>query len=371
MSDEAARRWRLVLGRYAEGQLGALGGRDTQCDRALDFLYGREYEKRGLHRDRGPGGLDPTQMTAIKWLGEAQSLFPASVFETLQSHALDRYGLTDLLSDPQVLDRLEPNKELLKAMLGFHGRADRQVKEKLRQIARTVIEEILERLRSEVQRAFSGRRNRFVRSNIPSAANFDWRATLRDNLKTYDPERGRIIAERLRFNARQRRRLPWQVILCVDQSGSMTDSLIYAAVMAAILCGLPGVGVKVVLFDTAVVDVSSTLTDPLETLLSVQLGGGTDIGQAVAYCEGLVETPTRTVFVLLTDFAEGASPRRLYAALARLAEARVRMVGLTALDDSGDAYFDEAVATRCAAVGMTIGAMTPDRFARWLAEAIG
>lgn len=365
--SEGARRWRLTLGQYAQGQLGGLSGRDGRMDVALEFLYGREYDGRGIQRDRGPGSLDPTQMLPLKWLGKARGLFPESVFETLQGHALDRYGLTDLLKDPKTLDELEPNQDLLKVLLAFHDRADPKVREKLREIADKVIRDIMERLRHEVIRAFSGRRNRFRRSNIPSAANFDWRATIRENLKTYDPEAGRIVAERIRFNSREKRKLPWTVILCVDQSGSMTDSIIYAAVMAAILAGLPGITVKMVLFDTSVVDVSDKLTDPLDTLLSVQLGGGTNIGRAVGYCEDLVSDPERTVFALITDFAEGASPRPLYAALARMAEARVRMVGLLALDEAGTPYFDEQVAAQAAELGMHVGAMTPDRFAQWIA----
>ena len=368
MSGEAQRRWRLALGRYANRGLGQLTGRDADADQVLDFLYSREYQKRGLHRDPGPGSLDPTQMNAVKWLDRARAIFPAPVFEVLQSDALDRYELTALLKDPKCLESLEPNQDMLKVLLGFHGRADPAVKDKLRAIADKVIVEILERLRADVQRAMSGRRNRFRRSNIASAANFDWRATLRENLKTYDPERRQIVAEHLRFNATQRRRLPWRIILCVDQSGSMTDSIVYSAVMAAILSGLPGVNVRMVLFDTSIVDVSNKLTDPLETLLSVQLGGGTNIGAAVTYCEQFIENPERSVFVLLSDFAEGASPRSLYSAVARLAEARVKMIGLTALDNAGSAYFDAGVAGRLVELGMKVGAMTPDGFARWLAE---
>ncbi|MFK7752121.1 MAG: VWA domain-containing protein [Sedimentitalea sp.] len=368
MSEEGARRWRLALGRYADPKLGGLGGEDGAMDRALDYLYGREYSGRGLDQDKSRGSLDPTQMQALTWLGKAKSIFPHSVFETLQGHALDRYGLTDLLKDPATLDSLEPNQELLKVLLGYHDRADPAIKNKLREVANRIIQELVEKLRSEVLRAFSGRRNRFRRSNIPSSANFDWRGTLRENLKTYDPDTQRIVAQTLRFNSREKRKLPWTVVLCVDQSGSMTDSLIHAAVMAAILSGLPGVTVKMVLFDTSVLDVSDKLTDPLDTLLSVQLGGGTNIGRAVTYCESLIENPQRTVFALITDFAEGASPRVLYSALARLAEARVRMIGLIALDHNNQGYYDIATATKAADIGMHVGAMTPNRFAGWLSE---
>jgi Mg-chelatase subunit ChlD len=366
-SDTTARRWRLTLGRYAQGRMGGLSGIDHKMDQSLDYLYGREYERRGIDRGRG-GSLDPSQMKAIKWLNTARNLFPNSVFEILQDHALSRYDLIDLLKDPKTLEELQPNQELLKTLLSVHDRADPAIKEKLREVARKIIDELTARLKSRVERAFSGRRNRFARSNIPSAANFDWRGTLRENLHRYDPERGRIIAERLRFNSRIRRKLPWRIVLCVDQSGSMTDSIIHSAVMAAILSGLPGVDVKMVLFDTSIVDVSNRLTDPIDTLLSVQLGGGTNIGRAVSYAEGLVDNPERTIFVLITDFEEGATPRALYAALARMNEARVKMIGLTALDDTGTAHYDTRIAAQCANLGMSIGAMTPDRFADWLAE---
>jgi hypothetical protein len=364
------RRWRLALGRYAQSSLGGLSGRDSDADRVLDYLYAREHAKRGQKWGAGPGSLDPTQMSAINWLGKARSIFPNKVFETLQDHALDRYGITELLNDPKALDGLQPNPAMLKVLLGFHGRAQPEVKAKLRSIAEQVIKEITERLRSEIERAFSGKRNRFRRSKLQSAANFDWRATMRANLATYDPERKRIIADRLYFNSRERRKLPWRVILCVDQSGSMTDSIIHSAVMAAILAGLPGIDVKMVLFDTSIIDVSDHLTDPLETLLSVQLGGGTDIGQAVAYCESLVNNPERTIFALITDFCEGGSPRTFYAALARMFEARVKLIGLAALDDAGAPVFDHVIASRAAELGMKVGAMTPYEFARWLADVI-
>lgn len=368
MNSENSRRWRLVLGRYADNKLGGLSGQDARADKALDYLYAREYQKRGASFGNAPGSLDPTQMNAIKWLGEAQGLFPQSVLTTIQDHALDRYGLTDLLDDPKTLEKLEPSPNLLKVLLSHHGQASPEVREKLRSVANQVIQEILERLRSSVMKAFSGRRNRHRRSNITSAANFDFRATIRANLKTWDAKKRYLIAEQLCFNSREQRHLPWRIILCVDQSGSMIDSLIYSAVMAAILTGLPGVSVKMVLFDTSIVDVSDKLDDPLETLLSVQLGGGTDIGSAVSYCEQFVDDGERTVFVLLSDFCEGASPRALYSAVARLAEARVKLVGLAALDEVGEAYYDQGVAQHLSQLGMNVAAMTPDKLAEWLAE---
>src|SRR6185503_14958159 len=213
-----------------------------------------------------------------------------------------RLGLHDLLQDPATLDALEPSRDLLKALIAFKGRASPAVQEKIREIARKVVEDVMRRLKPRFERALSGRRNRLRRGALKRMQDFDWRATIRENLKNYDVERKKIVAERLRFTGRARRQLPWTIILCVDQSGSMLGSVIYAAVMAAILSGLPSVSVRLVVFDTSVVDLSDEAEDPVAVLMSVQLGGGTDIGKAVIYCEQQINQPTRTIFVLLSDF---------------------------------------------------------------------
>lgn len=373
-APEILRRWRMVLGRYAQSAMTdvTLDAVDRRADRALDYLYQRELEQRGMRRDKavGPGSLDPSQLTALRWLGEVRALFPQSVLETIQSHAIDRLGLTELLADPALLGSLEPNRDLLKALLSFKGRASPAMQEKIREIARRVVDEIMARLKPKIDRALSGRPNRFRRSQHKSMQNFDWRATLRDNLKNYDPGRKRIIADRLRFFGRSRRLLSWRIILCVDQSGSMLDSTLYAAVMASILAGLPSLDVKLVVFDTSVVDLSAEASDPVSVLMSVQLGGGTDICRAVTYCEQLVEQPSRTVLVLLSDFCEGGPLSPLVAAIRRLHAARVTMIGLAALSDDAAPVYDRSAAERLASAGMHVAALTPDRFADWLGEVI-
>jgi Mg-chelatase subunit ChlD len=372
---ETLRRWRLVLGSYAQKGLGGtnLDKNDQRADRALDYLYAHELQRRGMRTGKsGRGGsLDPSQISPLVWLDEVRKLFPQSVLETVQAHALDNLGLTELLNDPKTLEALEPNRDLLKSLITFKGSANPAVQDKIREIARVVVEEILQRLKPKIEKALSGRPNRFRRSQHKSMQNFDWRATLRDNLKNYDPVRKVIIADRLRFYGRSQRRLPWTIILCVDQSGSMLSSTIYAAVMAAILSGLPSLTIKLVVFDTSVVDLSDQCEDPVSILMAVQLGGGTDIGKAVAYCEQLVTQPTRTVFVLLSDFYEGGPASPLIAAVRRMAAARVIMLGLAALDESARPDYDRAVAERLASAGMKVAALTPDRFADWLGEVIG
>ena len=239
-----------------------------------------------------------------------------------------------------------------------------------RRIVKQVIEDIRRRLEPEVRRTLAGRLNRFRHSPLVVAQNFDALGTVRANLRHFDVERRKLAVERLKFFERNSRRLPWHIVLCIDQSGSMADSVIHSAVMAGILAGLPAFRVKVVVFDTEVVDLSEHADDPVEILMKVQLGGGTHIARAVRYCAQLIENPHRTVFVLVTDFCEGAPPGDLVRAVSALAEARVKLLGLAALDGQAHPVYDRQMAERLAGCGMEIAALTPQRLAQWLVKAI-
>jgi Mg-chelatase subunit ChlD len=372
MSDTRAR-WRLVLGKYAQPRMeNELQGVDAKMDAALEKLYGREYQGRGVRQDKrlGPGSLDPSQLNVPKWLEEVRELFPKSACERITHHALDRYGMTELVQDPKVLGSLEPSTELLGAVLSLKGQVKGPVLDEVRKLIARVVEELKRKLETEIKNAITGHLNRFRHSQLKTARNFDARDTIRRNLKNWNPELKKIIVEEPRFFSRVKRHMPWDIILCVDQSGSMTDSVIHSAVMAGILAGLPMMRVKLVIFDTSVVDLSEYAADPVEVLMGVQLGGGTDIGKALRYCEQLVTQPRRTVLVLISDFCEGADPRVLYATARRLREAGVRLLGLASLDVKSNAMYDQKIAGRLADLGMEIAALTPLELAHWLAEVI-
>ena len=384
--SRSPRRWRLALGRFAENRMSAcmgdgapcLGGADARMDRALDHVYGRAYQKRGLSLDLGStrqrqkrsASLDPTAMTLPDWLGEMRELFPKSVREDIQGHAVGDFGMHEILADKTALAELSPDPHLLATLLSLRDRSDPAVANLIRQVARHVVDDLVKRLKTRTTPALTGKRNRVtVTSRKGPARDIAWNATIRANLKNWDAERQRLIVDKIRFHGRSRRHLQWDVVFCVDQSGSMAPSLIHAAVMGAIFAGLPGISVRFVVFDTSIVDLSDQIGDPVDLLLSVQLGGGTNIGQAVSYCEAkLVKVPTRTLFILVSDFYEGGPPGALVAAVKRLAEARVKMLGVAALDETGRADFDKAMAGRLADVGMPVSAVTPDRLADWVGE---
>ncbi|HWG47348.1 MAG TPA: VWA domain-containing protein [Gemmataceae bacterium] len=368
---ERLARWRLVLGKYAQPKMGEClsAGQQRMAD-ALEQLYSREYRGRGVRQDArlGPGSLDPSQLSVPKWLNEIRELFPKETCTRITQHALDRYGMTELVQDAATLASLEPSTELLGAVLALKNQMSGAVVAEARRLIARVVEEIKRKLEQEIKNALMGRLNRFRHSQYKVARNFDARDTIRRNLKHWDPQRGKLVVEDPRFFNRIKRHMPWEVILCVDQSGSMANSVIHSAVMAGILAGLPMVRVRLVIFDTSVVDLSEHVSDPVEVLMSVQLGGGTNIGQAVRYCEQLVSQPRRTVLVLVTDFCEGADPRTLIATCKRLREAGVKLLGLAALDADANAFYDAQLAGRLAAEGMQIAALTPTQLANWLAD---
>jgi Mg-chelatase subunit ChlD len=368
-------RWRLVLGGDAEQGLGcSLGGADARRDAALSFLYGREYgagrNVRPRDRDRR-GTLDPSALTVPEWINAVHELFPKRTIERIEKDALERYQLDEMVTNPDLLRRAQPSQTLLKAVLHTKHLMNQEVLALARTLVRKVVEQLMEKLARPVRSAFLGARDRRKRSMMKVAKNFDARTTVRRNLSSFDPASKRLFIRTPYFSSRVRRQADrWQVVIVVDESGSMADSVIHSAVTAAIFFGIRTLRTHLILFDTNVVDVSADCADPVETIMKVQLGGGTDIGGALAYATGLIDNPRRTIVVLVTDFCEGAPVERLYAVTKGLIESGVTLLGLAALDERADPAYDRDIAGHIAALGAHVGAMTPGELAEWVAAKV-
>ncbi len=370
--QEILNRWRLVLGKYASGQISFSGGSLNYMDmeNVLDYLYSREYgEEQEIRKDR-QGGSDGSQLTVPSWLHQVKKLFPKRTVEILERHALEKYGMTELLTDPEVLRKLEPNKELLKTILELKHMMKGDVLQMAREIVRKVAEEIARRLEQEVRVSFFGQINRNASSPVKSARNLDMKKTIRMNLKNFDQENQQLVLKNVYFNSRMKKYNRWRVIICVDESGSMLDSVIHSAIMAGIFAKLPMLDTKLVIFDTNVVDLSGYVEDPVETLMSVQLGGGTNIAGALSYCEGLIDFPFRTMVVLVTDLYEGGGYQRLYSTSRGIIESGAKLVVLTALDMDANPNYDRNAAAALADMGAFVGAMTPEELAGWMGKII-
>lgn len=366
ITDGAAlNRWRLVLGKQAEGAMPLDDRRLSRMDDALDFLYSREA---GADVRQSQGGTGASSPTVAHWLSEVRTLFPKETAEILQRHALDRYHMTELLSDREVLERMEPNQALLETVLSLKHMMKGPVLDTARRIVDRVVRQLMERMEQEVRTSSLGKLDRSSRSSVRSIRNLDFKRTIRQNLSHYDRENRRLVLESVHFNGRIKRYNPWQVILCVDESGSMLSSVIHSAVMAGIFAKMPMLDTKLVIFDTSVVDLSDCAADPVQALMSVQLGGGTDIAGALRYCEGLISRPHRTMVVLVSDLCEGGPRKNLYGVCRDIIESGAKLIALTALDENAAPAYDRSVGQHLADLGAWVGAMTPGKLADFMAN---
>ena len=366
-------RWRLVLGKYASGQISYSGGGVNYMgmEEVLDYLYSREYgEEQEIRQDRR-GGREGSRLTVPKWLHEMKKLFPKETVEIMERHALEKYEMTELLTDPEVLRRLEPNRELLKTIMGLKHMMKGEVLQLAREIVRKVAQEIMEKLEQDVRRALQGRLDRTSGSPVRSLRNLDIQKTIRKNLQHYDQEREQLVLQQVYFHSRLKRYHQWRVVICVDESGSMLDSVIHSAIMAGIFARLPMLDTRLVIFDTNVVDLSGYVEDPVETLMSVQLGGGTNIAGALSYCETLIDNPHRTLVVLISDLYEGGGYHNLYSVSRSIIESGARLIALTALDMTATPNYDRHAAAQLAQMGAFVGAMTPEQLAEHVADMVG
>jgi hypothetical protein len=356
---ERLRRWRLILGQDAEESCGGLTGSAVGMDEVLSALYGGD-------RSAGLGGSSPR---INRWLGDIRTYFPRSTVRVMQKDALERLGLQQMLTEPEILETIEADVHLVATLLSLGKAIPNKTKETARQVVRKVVEDLERKLRNPLVQAIRGSLNRSTRTNRPRSNEIDWHRTIRKNLRNYLPDQKTIIAERLVGYGRKRSALR-EVILCVDQSGSMATSVVYSGIFAAVMASIRAVRTQMIVFDTSVVDLTEQIDDPVDLLFGTQLGGGTDINRAVAYCQGKVTRPSETIFVLISDLIEGGNQDELFGRVATLVASGVQMVCLLALNDDGAPCYDEQHAARLAGLGVPSFACTPDLFPDLMAAAI-
>ena len=379
--DERMRRWRLVLG--DAGLKLPLSGADAGVDAALGALYdsdgdggGQGGQGGGGGRDGQPGtsrrgGLGASAPRVARWLGDIRTYFPASVVQVMQKDAIERLGLARLLLEPEMLDAVEPDVHLVGTLLSLSRVMPEQARESARAVVRVVTRDLERRLAQRTRSAVTGALNRASRTSRPRRpADIDWDLTIRANLRNYLPEQRTVVPERLVGYARKQQAVARDVILCLDQSGSMASSVVYAGVFGAVLASVRSLRTSVVAFDTSVADLTEQLSDPVDVLFGTQLGGGTDINQAVAYCQRLITRPASTIFVLVSDLFEGGDRDAMLHRIADLTAAGTQVIALLALSDDGAPGYDRENAAALAGLGVTAFACTPDAFPDLMAAAI-
>lgn len=373
---ERSRRWRMVLGGVDDQQSDdtsagvtavRLDGNDARIDAALAAVYDTQPGKRG-----GGGrsaGLGKSAPAVARWLGDIRRYFPSTVVQVMQRDAIDRLKLRQLLLEPEMLGAVEPDLHLVTLLVELNRLLPDTTRATARQLVGQVVEQIRQRLEARTTAAVHGALARSQRTRRPRHTDIDWARTIHANLRHYQPTERTVVPERLVGYGRRQRSLARDVVVAIDQSGSMADSVVYASVFSAVLASIPALRTQVVAFDTAVADLTPLLHDPVEVLFGVQLGGGTDIASAIGHCQRLIDRPADTVLVLVSDLFEGGNSTLLQERVAALHQAGVCVVVLLALSDEGAPAYDHAMAAAFAAIGVPAFACTPDAFPDLLAAA--
>lgn len=370
--QQAINRWRLVLGGMSDQQL-QFGGSASDMRKfqnmedLLDYLYANA-QGNDVRSDDRHGGSGDSVLSAAEWITKVRKLFPKETTDVLEKHALEEFHMTELITDKKVLEKLEPNMDLLKSILQLKHLMKGEVLEAAKKIAEKVAEQLREKLENSIRRSILGRIDRNTSSPVHSARNLDIKKTIRRNLKHYDKENEQLVLQDIYFSDRVKKYSTWRVIIAIDESGSMLGSVIYSAVMAQILSRLPFADIRLVIFDTNVVDLSGEAEDPAQVLMSVQLGGGTDIGKALRYCEGLIESPQRTAVMVVTDLYEGVSERQLLNSSRNILESGAKLNFLTALDEDANSAFDRVLGQKLADMGAFVGALTPEQLGDYIGK---
>ncbi|MEU1206035.1 VWA domain-containing protein [Nocardia sp. NPDC005825] len=363
------RRWRLVLGSAGEAGLGGggLGGADDQAmDRALGSLYDSGQGGGG----RRSGGLGGSAPQVSRWLGDIRRYFPSTVVEVMQRDAVDRLNLTELLLEPELLEAVEPDVHLVGTLLSLNRVMPETTKATARMVVEKVVKEIERRIAAQTVAAVGGALNRAARVSRPKLRDIDWDRTIRKNLANYLPDHRTVVPERLVGYGRKAQAVKRDVVLAIDQSGSMASSVVYASVFGAVLASMRSLRTSLVVFDTAVVDLTEKLSDPVEVLFGTQLGGGTDINRAIAYSQSLITRPADSLFVLISDLYEGGVRAEMLRRIRAMKESGVQVVVLLALSDEGAPAYDRDNAAALTALGVPAFACTPDKFPDLLAVAL-
>ena len=357
--DEPLRRWRLILGSAQDGTACKLSGADVTIDNSLNALYDSE-------RSAGLGSSSPK---VARWLGDIRTYFPSSVVKVMQKDALERLNLRQMLLQPEMLEAVEPDVHLVANLLSLSGVMPSKTKDTARQVVRRVVEELQRKLTNPTRQAVMGSLNRAIRNRRPRHNEIDWNRTIRANLKHYQSEYRTIIPE-IRIGYGRKRSSLRNIILCIDQSGSMATSVVYAGIFGAVLASLPAIQTRIVVFDTAVVDLTDEAQDPVDLLFGTQLGGGTDINRALAYCQGFVQKPQDTILVLISDLYEGGNRQEMLKRVAALVNSGVQVITLLALNDEGAPMYDRRVTSEFSQMNIPAFACSPDKFPDLMAAAI-
>ena len=364
-------RWRLILGSFSNLEI---DNEYSEIDETLNFLYDREYTQNGGYSldnfNNSNSSKEKSALTVPKWISKVKKLFPKETVEIMQKQALEKYKLTEILTDENILKEIEPNIELLKNILTFKDMMSQNVKKLAYDIVKKTLEEIKNKMEVEIKKVFYGKKLPNSNTTNKIFKNLDIKKTIRYNLKNYDIKNKTIFTDKLFFNQNIKKYNPYNIIILIDESGSMLDSVIYSSIMASIFANLPYLSIKLVIFDISVVDLSEHIKEPIDILFKVQLGGGTNIAQALEYAKKITFVPDKTIVLLISDLFDSNDYKLMYKNANDIIEAGSKLIVLTALDYNANSIYDKEAARYFSKIGAKVGALTPSKLSKWISDVI-
>lgn len=364
-------RWRLILGSFSNLEI---DNEYSEIDETLNFLYDREYTQNGGYSldnfNNSNSSKEKSALTVPKWISKVKKLFPKETVEIMQKQALEKYKLTEILTDENILKEIEPNIELLKNILTFKDMMSQNVKKLAYDIVKKKLEEIKNKMEVEIKKVFYGKKLPNSNTTNKIFKNLDIKKTIRYNLKNYDIKNKTIFTYKLFFNQNIKKYNPYNIIILIDESGSMLDSVIYSSIMASIFANLPYLSIKLVIFDISVVDLSEHIKEPIDILFKVQLGGGTNIAQALEYAKKITFAPDKTIVLLISDLFDSNDYKLMYKNANDIIEAGSKLIVLTALDYNANSIYDKEAARYFSKIGAKVGALTPSKLSKWISDII-
>ena len=364
-------RWRLILGSFSNLEI---DNEYSEIDETLNFLYDREYTQNGGYSldnfNNSNSSKEKSALTVPKWISKVKKLFPKETVEIMQKQALEKYKLTEILTDENILKEIEPNIELLKNILTFKDMMSQNVRKLAYDIVKKTLEEIKNKMEVEIKKVFYGKKLPNSNTTNKIFKNLDIKKTIRYNLKNYDIKNKTIFTDKLFFNQNIKKYNPYNIIILIDESGSMLDSVIYSSIMASIFANLPYLSIKLVIFDISVVDLSEHIKEPIDILFKVQLGGGTNIAQALEYAKKITAAPDKTIVLLISDLFDSNDYKLMYKNANNIIESGSKLIVLTALDYNANSIYDKEAERYFSKIGAKVGALTPSKISKWISDII-
>lgn len=360
------KRWRLLLGKDSEeafnnciddGYNIKLDDEELLMAEALDAIYDKSNHELENGKSAGRGYSAPK---ISRWLGDIRKVFNKDIVKVIQNDAIERKGMKELLLEPEVLSEMTPDINLACTLLTLKNQVPERSKESVRNYIEAIVDDINKRINNDVQKAVTAAVNKKNHVRRGTASSLDFNYTIRRNLKNYNKDLKTIIPENLYFFDHKNKSNGWNIILDIDQSGSMGESILYSTVVGCILAKMSSISTRVVAFDTNIVDLTEKYDDPVDMLFGIQLGGGTDIYKSVRYCEQYIEDPKKTILFLVSDLEEWGNHGALINKMRYLKESGVTVICLLAISDDGEPYYNKDLANKFAGFGIPSFACSPN-----------